>query len=235
MGCERRGARGAWFLALIALLIGGLAQAEPTGEPAAEEGLSLGGAIGVGVRMQTTSAIDLAGLAGASGYGAANDASPAALGLALSGGLLVDDWELLVEGMLAFGGLSLAGVEERYFNAEPQPIGGAPTVSLMGAGRYVFALGALGELAAGFGGGVVIMGASSPVGGGYFRAISVGPEAEIRIKLAAGGTLGLGLDARLLVPYVAEVSGGEPKFALDGIGDPVWMGGAALTYRHGWR
>lgn len=231
------------LLWLCALTGPALAAPEPPAEP--DDGPVIAASLGVGLRLHTTGAIDLAGLAGSQDFGSGDDATPAALGLTLSFGLLIDDWELVAEAAVAIGGLDLAQVEERYFDSEPQPIGGTSTAYLMGSVRYLWRLAVDAELAAGLGAGYVPMGASSPVGGGFFRAIAMGPEAEIRWRIhgddagepgGGGGWLGLGVDARLLLPVVAEArSQGEPLFSLDGIGDPIGLGGVTVAYRFDWR
>lgn len=227
-----------WFLAMTLVLLGGAAPA--AAEDAEDAGPAL--SLGVGLRLNATGAIDLAGLAGASGYGSGDDSSPASLGLAITLGVLVDRFEVMVEGAVNVGGLDLAGVEERYYESDPQPIGGTSTAWLSVAARYLLRLSADVELAAGLGGGYLVMGASSPVGGGFYRAITAGPEAELRYRVhgeaerVGGGWLTLALDGRLLLPTVARVGADpEPVFAMDGVGDANWLAGLGLYYRFDWR
>ncbi len=208
-------------------------------EPPAPETV-VGLSLGTGLRFNSVGAIDLAGLAGSTDYGEANDAGPFSLGLAITLGVIVDAWELMGEAAVNFGGLNLSGIEERYFDSEPEPIGGTSTAWLYGSVRRLFRLTPDVELAAGLGGGYLLMGASSPAGGGFYRAISVGPEAEIRYRVSGeglgGGWFGLGLDGRLLVPVVAEVgSGDDAYFSLEGTGDVNWLAGLAVHYRYDWR
>lgn len=195
--------------------------------------------VGGGLRAFTTSAIDLAGLADAPGFGAADDTAPLALGFGVEGGVIIAGWELLAQAHLGLGGLNLSHVEDRYFASEPESIGSNLTAGLGLAGRRLFRLGADAELAAGLRAGYLLMTAASPAGSAFFRAVDAGPELEIRYRLhgrrgdrEGGGWLGIGVDARALLPIVAEVSSGDDsKFALDGTGDVIWLIGGALTYR----
>jgi len=205
----------------------------------AEKEPLFGASLGVGLRMQMTSAIDLAKLAGATGYGEADDAPGPSLGLILSGGVVTRRCELIVEGLMAFGGLALGDIEERYFGAEPEPIGGTASIALKVSARYRLPLSASTEVALGAGAGWLAMGASSPVGGGYLRAVQLGPEAELRFKAhgdgPGGGWFGLGIDGAVLLPYHVSASSGEPLFESDGLTDPVFLVGGAATYRYAWR
>lgn len=197
--------------------------------------------VGGGPRAQVTTAIDLAALAGSDAFGEGDDTSPLALGFAFGGGLVLGDWELGAQALLALGGLNLSRVEERYFDAEPQPLGSMLTASLEGAARHLWRLAPDFELAAGLGAGYLLMSAASPAGSAFFRAITVGPEVGARYRLhgrrgAGGGWIGVAFDGRLLLPVVAEArGGGAAKFELDGIGDATWLGGGGVSYRFDWR
>jgi len=225
-------------LILPAALCASPAAAQP------DDGPAIALSIGTGLRINTTGAIDLADVAGSTDYGTGDDASPASLGLMITLGVLIDRWEIMGEAAVNIGGLDLGGIEERYFASEPEPIGGTSTAWLMGAVRHLFRLAPDVELAAGLGAGYVVMGASSPVGGAIYRAVSLGPEAEIRYRVTdadgpgdlGGGWFGFGLDGRLLLPVIAEVSSGdESAFALDGVGPVNWLAGASVHYRYDWR
>lgn len=211
----------------------------PATEPEEDDPLAL--TVGGGLRFQTTGTIDLADLAGVEGYGANDDTTDGALGVSLEVGVIVHDrWEVALDVLMAFGGLSITDIEDRYFDAEPQPIGGNATVHLDLFARYLWRLHPIVELAPGLGVGWMTMGASSPAGAGFFQAVQVGPGLELRLRLhgrgEGGGWLALGGDVRALWPVTAEVgSGDEPRFEMSGAGDPIWLVGGGVGYRYDWR
>lgn len=81
-----------------------------------------------GLLTRSQLGVDLARLAGATGFGEASDATPVALGLRLGFGVQLDDFEGAVDVGLAAGGLHLPNIEERYLGAQDD-IGGSSTLT----------------------------------------------------------------------------------------------------------
>lgn len=173
--------------------------------------------VDIGASYRGTTAIDLAEVAGADGYGAADDTSPGALGLRLGLGYRLEEIvELWVDGRLGVGGLALDHTETRYFG-QTDTIGGS--ASLEAGVHALFPFGGRDfQWLVGPGGIYHLMSASSGVGMSTVRSLGLGARVGVRWRLNEFGTAGSGylevdLDAYYHAPTFVRVGSGDvPRF-----------------------
>ncbi|MBK7580834.1 MAG: hypothetical protein IPI67_11570 [Myxococcales bacterium] len=144
--------------------------------------------VGADVSYRGTTSVDLAKVAGASGYGTANDQSPGALSFEVSGGILfAPPIELRANAWIGVGGLALAQVERRYFGAEPEQIGSSLSVGVGGSGRYAPLLLPNLRFLVGPAVDVKRMAASSPAGAARLDLVGVGLDVGLRWQTSTLG------------------------------------------------
>jgi hypothetical protein len=221
-------------LALVVVL-GLLAQVPSTAHAAEPQRFEALASAGIGVRHTTS--IDLADEADASGHGSGNDAGPAALGLELRAGVLSPvSLELDVTGVVAAGGLDLAGVERRYFG-QTEEIGSTASVGLEASLRFAPALSPDLRLLAGPAFGWQRLAASSPAGMARVDLLGVGLDLGARLRVntisrVVDGHLELVVRGRRELPLEARVqrSSDPVLFSGTGGGEPIYSAGIGLSY-----
>jgi hypothetical protein len=194
---------------------------------------------GAGASLRYTTALDLAEVAGQTGYGRGDDTSPAALGFELRAGVLLPvDVELDATGSIAVGGLNLGRVERRYLGSEPQPIGSTLSANADLGARFAPALGSGIRFLIGPSFGAERMAASSPAGGAYLDLFHVGLDAGVRIRTnrisrVVDGSLELVLTTRRELPFALRVARSANDVVLsgtDGNGPDIYSLGIAVEY-----
>ncbi len=116
------------FVALAAFLLAPAAAGDPARRV---EGLA-----GAGLGFRHLTELDLAAEAEADGFGAGSDTSDGAMTFDLGGGVLLPFWvEIAASGRIGFGGLSLGGVEDRYFGTREE-VGSAITAGADASARF---------------------------------------------------------------------------------------------------
>jgi hypothetical protein len=167
---------------------------------------------GAGTSFRHTTAIDLAKIAGASGYGSANDAGPGALGFELRAGVWFPfQLELDATGSIAAGGLNLSRVEERYLGASPQPLGSTLTASADFGVRFAPLVTPGIRLLLGPSAGAERMSATSPAGAARLDMLHVGLDAGLRlhtnrISRVVDGNIEAVVGVRRELPFHLSVS-----------------------------
>ena len=192
------------------------------------------------IEARRTTPIDLAEVAGASGYGTANDASPMALGLALEAGLLLPvSLELHATATIAVGGLDLAQVEQRYFG-DTEQIGSSVSAAADGSVRFAPLLYPDLRLLVGPAAGWRRLAASSPLGFGRVDLVELGLDAGVLLHLntisrVVDGYLTVVAFGRRALPLEARVgqSASEVAFSGSGGGPAIYDFGLRVGYVFG--
>lgn len=193
--------------------------------------------LGAGLGFRHTTEVDLAEQAGASGYGAANDASPAALAFEIRGGVLFPvPLELDLTAAIAVGGLAIAEVERRYFGATAD-IGSSISASAEASPRFAPLVASDLRLLVGPALGVQRMSVSSPAGSARIDLLGVGLDAGARLRMHSisrilDGHLEVVLRARRELPLDVRVqrSADDVLFSGTGDGPAIYSVGLGVSY-----
>ncbi len=194
---------------------------------------------GAGASFRHTTAVDLAEIAGESGYGSGDDTSPGALGFELRAGVLFPiDVELDTTATIAVGGLNLSRIERRYLGSEPDQLGSSLTASWAFSPRFAPTIAPDVRLLLGPGLELERMATSSPAGDAHVDSFGFGLDAGARLETnrisrVVDGALEFVLFGRREVPYDLRVARGPNTVLFSGTdagGPPIYSFGIAVEY-----
>ena len=194
-----------------------------------------------GAFSRTQLGLDLAELAGATGFGEGSDATPAALGIRLGFGVQMSDFEVGVDVGLAAGGLDLLAIEERYVGAVDE-IGGSSTLTAGLRVMWVPTLDADWQLLLGPQAAWQALGAASGVGDGNLTSLGLGGLAGVRwrtheITPTLDGSLQLTAEGLAHLPLSVRVGRGTNDVVFESQSPEGLFGsfGLAVSYCFGFR